>query len=189
MNYLTIIDCFSETQSMIKEPSDEGDLDSQSMKRLTNATIGDADRSNREVQRRYDKLADEETRPLLVGGLYILKKMGNDRLRVFWGRSSAQERASLLQMVHLACCQFTNARKNSTITKTKVRKVNFCYNTMLSNFVCVIFMLHTSPYRMWFEKLQFYFSFEIGSNQTLIRDCQNHSIELIISYLINYSVR
>ncbi|XP_035712502.1 dedicator of cytokinesis protein 9 isoform X5 [Folsomia candida] len=101
------------------ETQSEGDPDSQSMKRVANATIGDADKSNI-VQRRYDRLADDETRPLLVGGLYILKKMGNDRLRIFWNRSSTQERASLLQMVLLACVQFTNARKNSTITKTKI---------------------------------------------------------------------
>lgn len=62
---------------------------------------------------------------MLVGGLYILKKMGNDRLRIFWNRSSTQERASLLQMVLLACVQFTNARKNSTITKTKVSDIYF----------------------------------------------------------------
>jgi hypothetical protein len=127
---MSFFDC-RDTQSMLKEPSDEGEGDSQSIKRLT-TTIQD-DKSN-VVQRRYDKLADDETRPLLVGGLYLLKKIGKiGKIGMFWNRSIPQERASLLQMVHLACVNFTNARKNSTITKTKVSPIP--YNI---NFWCVI---------------------------------------------------
>jgi hypothetical protein len=110
----------AEVQSLVKESSDDGDVDSHSMKRVSSTVASnDMDKGN-VVLRRYDKLSDIESSPLLVSGLYILKTMGNDRLRVFWNRSTTQERASLLQMVYLACVQFTNARKNSTITKTKV---------------------------------------------------------------------
>lgn len=79
----------------------------------------EADKSN-VVLRRYDKLNDVETSQLLISGLYLLKSFTQDGLRNFWGRSTAQERASLLQMIHLACTHFTNARKNSTITRKKV---------------------------------------------------------------------
>lgn len=109
---------------MTKEPSDEGDAEttvSISCKPLSQSgATTDVDKSN-VVLRRYDKLNEMETSQLLVSGLYLLKNMGKDGLKSFWNKSTPRERASLLQMVHLACIHFTNARKNSTITRKKVR--------------------------------------------------------------------
>ena len=76
------------------------------------------------VLRRYDKLNDLETSQLLLSGLYVLKSMGKEGLKNFWARGTSQERAGLLQMIHLACSHFTNARKNSTITRKKVNKLD-----------------------------------------------------------------
>ncbi len=117
---------------MTKEPSDEGDAEtSVSFKPLSQSgATTDMDKSN-VVLRRYDKLNEMETSQLLVSGLYLLKNMGKDGLKVFWNKSTPRERASLLQMVHLACIHFTNARKNSTITRKKV-----CKKRMIYNYVC-----------------------------------------------------
>ena len=104
-------------QSIVKEPSDI--LLDDELKIVQPGSTTEADKSN-VVLRRYDKLNEAETSQLLVSGLYVLKTMGRDGLRVFWSKSSGQERAALLQMIHLACSHFTTARKNSTITRKKV---------------------------------------------------------------------
>jgi len=109
----------SDTSSIMKVPSEEGEGESGSFKPSSFGTAN-ADKSN-VVLRRYDKLNDVETSQLLVSGLYLLKNMDSGDLKNFWGKSSSQERSSLMQMIHLACIHFTSLRRSNTITRKKVR--------------------------------------------------------------------
>ncbi|CAG7817944.1 unnamed protein product [Allacma fusca] len=128
------VSCGSGTETIVNEnESNQGSGDGQSigkesselaeedglLKATQSGANTEADKSN-VVLRRYDKLNDVETSQLLISGLYLLKTIGQEGLRNFWMKSTIQERASLLQMIHLACAHFTNARKNSTITRKKV---------------------------------------------------------------------
>jgi len=114
-----------DAQSLAKVPSDI--LLDDELKIVPPGSTTEADKSN-VVLRRYDKLNEAETSQLLVSGLYVLKTMGRDGLRTYWSKSSTQERASLLQMIHLACSHFTTAKKNSTITRKKVSRLYYEMN-------------------------------------------------------------
>lgn len=108
---------FRDGTSIGKESS-EIIPDDELAKPATGSTV-EQDKSN-VVLRRYDKLNEAETSQLLVSGLYILKKMGKDGVKIYWSKSNAQERSSLLQMIHIACTHFTSAMKTGTSIRKKV---------------------------------------------------------------------
>jgi len=113
---------WSDGTSLGKDPSDITTDDELVKVAPSSGSMNEQDKSH-VVLRRYDKLNDVETSQLLISGLYILKKMGKDGLRNFWTKSSSQERASLLQMIHLACSHFTSAKKAVTATRKKVKEL------------------------------------------------------------------